>query len=61
MKPKDRKLCEVEGCMRRRIFIYRGKVRADKRHKLCLMHYRSGLARLWSRIQKERDGSEIQP
>ena len=60
MKPKSRKLCEVPECMRRRIYLYRGRVRADRHHRLCLMHYRSYLAKMWSRIQKERDDSKAQ-
>jgi len=60
MKPKDRKLCEVADCNRRRLFIYHGRVKIDKKHRLCGMHYRSQMAQLWSRILKERNGSQVQ-
>jgi len=59
MRPKDRKLCKTEGCMRRRVFIYRGRVRMDKHHELCDKHYRSQIDQLRSRIHK--DGSQVRP
>ncbi len=46
-KAKDKKLCKACG-RHRAVFLFRGRVRADRDHDLCPRCYRSQLDRLFA-------------